>query len=907
MDSRQMRSVFQRRLSFVCLSFTFLIFASSVQAEFRVEIQSNQSAELDKPVIITGTCQDCCIFYDLCLCDCPSEATWEWSVVPPFGQSDSSYELISWNGPYAILIPHAEGWFDVYATVQGNGDSGLSNSQSIWVVEESSIECPVSIKKPFVIYESPAFPGNDECDLDSDGNGLDDAAEQIIADCFVPAFAFDAGEECWSLSPEEPYVVYNMYVSAIGTGERAGAFQLFIRYGAVWQYDGGFQSSNICADAHIGDTQGLTVTAWLKKNEGTSEWVAELESIGGYQGLGGRYYAASPPNLPPEGPPWILPFPLSEMPWDWWMYRWGTHPLVYPTEGKHHFRPEAGEWSYGICTENAYGNLGPYRVPPTTHVPHFPSPFPAGVGPQGGPPIFALDGNHVEWSNACLLLKGQQADQYAPAYGLRPVDLQDWNRRPCFPLCMPISLIPDGDCCSLPLIPYESGLTGGPLITDQMFLCSDIADGIWRSVSGGFDSNLDSDDEPWWLDPCPVVANGNPDADQDGICDPLDICPSDPDNDSDGDGNCGSPPICNAGGPYTVECSGTVTDVQLNGLNSIDPEGAPLSFNWVTDCPGQFSDATSGIPYLSVNTSPGCAVNCSISLTVVDIDGAAAECAATVAIRDLNPPTISCADDQVLECSDPSPPSGPDQATVSDQCDEAPTVNYTSGVTAGACPNEWTLNRAWTAYDDCGNSNTCEQTISVLDTTAPLIECPANTVIQCDEPTDPSNTGTASATDNCNANPVISNFEQLTDPTPTCLSDYVITRQWMADDECGNSAQCQQEIRVEDTAAPLIECNSPASIIPPDAPVAFMASATDNCDEAPEVVVSAYDCYTITKTGKRTDKRDSCIVAMDGAVLTIQDSGGVGDRITWAVQATDCSGNMSNTECGVDVVNPAGN
>ena len=59
-----------------------------------------------------------------------------------------------------------------------------------------------------------------------------------------------------------------------------------------------------------------------------------------------------------------------------------------------------------------------------------------------------------------------------------------------------------------------------------------------------------------------------------------------------------------------------------------------------------------------------------------------------------------------------------------------------------------------------------------------------------------------------------------------------------------------------------------------------------------------------TKKGKRIDKTESCVVSIDGDEITILDSGGVGDIITWTVVATDSSGNQSSTDCEITVENP---
>ena len=41
--------------------------------------------------------------------------------------------------------------------------------------------------------------------------------------------------------------------------------------------------------------------------------------------------------------------------------------------------------------------------------------------------------------------------------------------------------------------------------------------------------------------------------------------------------------------------------------------------------------------------------------------------------------------------------------------------------TSGACPGNYSVTRTWTATDDCGNFSTASQTITVQDTTAPVI------------------------------------------------------------------------------------------------------------------------------------------------------------------------------------------
>jgi uncharacterized repeat protein (TIGR01451 family) len=123
------------------------------------------------------------------------------------------------------------------------------------------------------------------------------------------------------------------------------------------------------------------------------------------------------------------------------------------------------------------------------------------------------------------------------------------------------------------------------------------------------------------------------------------------------------------------------------------------------------------------------------------------------------------------------------------------------------------------------------------------------------------------------------------------------------EDALGLGDTCEATVTVVDQAAPAIQCNAPATITPPDAPITFTATATDNCSVA-SVVVDSYECFKHTRKGKKIDKGQSCVVATGGASVTLHDSGGVGDTIVWKVTAVDGSGNPITQSCTVEVVNP---
>jgi len=122
-------------------------------------------------------------------------------------------------------------------------------------------------------------------------------------------------------------------------------------------------------------------------------------------------------------------------------------------------------------------------------------------------------------------------------------------------------------------------------------------------------------------------------------------------------------------------------------------------------------------------------------------------------------------------------------------------------------------------------------------------------------------------------------------------------------DDSHFSDSCTATVRVMDGELPVVQCNAQQTITPPDAPIAFTATATDNCSVA-SVAITGFDCFLINPHGKRVDKRESCVVSFTGNTITITDSGGVGDHIIWMVVATDTSGNVSTQTCAIKVVKP---
>ena len=133
-------------------------------------------------------------------------------------------------------------------------------------------------------------------------------------------------------------------------------------------------------------------------------------------------------------------------------------------------------------------------------------------------------------------------------------------------------------------------------------------------------------------------------------------------------------------------------------------------------------------------------------------------------------------------------------------------------ISDGNCPQEYTITRTWTAQDECGNSSTCVQTIFVDDSTPPTVDCPGDITIDCNDSTDPDNTGFASATDNCDFGGEGGLEVDFSDVTIEDGCPEIIERTWTSTDACGNTGSCVQIITIDDTAPPSIICPSNVSV-----------------------------------------------------------------------------------------------
>ena len=101
--------------------------------------------------------------------------------------------------------------------------------------------------------------------------------------------------------------------------------------------------------------------------------------------------------------------------------------------------------------------------------------------------------------------------------------------------------------------------------------------------------------------------------------------------------------------------------------------------------------------------------------------------------------------------------------------------------TPGNATGNYTVTRTFTATDDAGNSTSLVQTITVVDTTPPVLVVPEDFVVEC---SDGITLELAEATDNCGPVSIAADFITV---QSDAIGKYLVTRTFTATDDAGNS------------------------------------------------------------------------------------------------------------------------
>jgi len=247
-------------------------------------------------------------------------------------------------------------------------------------------------------------------------------------------------------------------------------------------------------------------------------------------------------------------------------------------------------------------------------------------------------------------------------------------------------------------------------------------------------------------------------------------------------------------------------------------------------------------------------------------------CYQTVTVTDTTSPVISCPDPYTLYagvdcCADYDGPP----ASAEDNCGDVtivPDSTHFCGV------GDHTI--TWIATDDWDNADTCEQTITVVDTISPTLHCPSDTLVECLENVPDINSDNATAEDNCTS---VVDISVHADTVGTgCPDDTMyIYVTYTATDSCNNESSCLQRIAVVDTTPPVLYgVPEDETVLCEEVPDTADVTATDNCDPDPIVEFveertdgKCEDEYTLTRIWTATDSCGNAV--SDSEVITVID------------------------------------
>jgi len=233
-------------------------------------------------------------------------------------------------------------------------------------------------------------------------------------------------------------------------------------------------------------------------------------------------------------------------------------------------------------------------------------------------------------------------------------------------------------------------------------------------------------------------------------------------------------------------------------------------------------------------------------------------CTTLIQVKDSIAPVLSGAvANQTLSCSKDLPAIP--QVTVTDNCDQNITVQYSQLISDSTRINKYTITRKWWATDVCGNtSDTMTQIIVVNDNVKPVITADFTKEINVQSLKDVPAIPSPTATDNCDDSiePVYS------EEGSGSACDSTIIRTWTFTDASGNSDSITQTIHIKDITAPVL-AGSVSNIdlsCTKDIPAVTDITATDNADQNVVVQYSqttsdstAVNKYTLTRKWWATD------------------------------------------------------
>lgn len=235
-----------------------------------------------------------------------------------------------------------------------------------------------------------------------------------------------------------------------------------------------------------------------------------------------------------------------------------------------------------------------------------------------------------------------------------------------------------------------------------------------------------------------------------------------------------------------------------------------------------------------------CPFTISRTYVVTDDAGNSGSCTQNIEVADESNPTFSAPEDITVDCTmtqDTSITGSP--TSIMDNCDATPLVSWVDKDTvqlSADCAGIISFTRSWTVTDNCMNSATIDQTISTIDTVAPIAICKDSFLLYLDANGDAQ--FIADSLDNGSSDACNSDLTFTTNPNMTFASCNQITGDipitLIVSDGCGNSSSCDMMLTLLDTMSIILTS-------PPDTTVATLADVPPPFDDYNEYYFAGGD------------------------------------------------------------------
>jgi hypothetical protein len=261
----------------------------------------------------------------------------------------------------------------------------------------------------------------------------------------------------------------------------------------------------------------------------------------------------------------------------------------------------------------------------------------------------------------------------------------------------------------------------------------------------------------------------------------------------------------------SIACTDDINDLELTGdvLDAVDDCGTSVTVSY-SDAAGVSNCFEGDAIVRTWTATDDCGNSSSADQLITLVDAVA-------------PFFTSIPEDVELECADALPM---DMATAEDVCSGV-TVTFSDSEGDANCTGMAVITRTFTATDGCGNVSTAQQTITRIDTEAPVASV-ADASMTCEEYDSATEYGSYEVSDNCMSEVVVS-WAEVSNTQEGSNGCFVAEREYTFTDGCGNSSSVIQTITVTDDVAPVMDEVAAAVELQCGDVMPAMPSATDNC------------------------------------------------------------------------------